>query len=211
MSKKALIKPAPGKARRSSGTRDGSKAQVKIRFSATLHRPAGTSEPASWTFLRLPKQASAKLPSRSRTSVEGTINGVVFQATLDPDGEGGHWLKVDQSLREAAGARAGDDIPLEIAPMEEEPEPQVPTDLRKALAGAQPKANDVWSDITPVARRDWIHWIESAKQAATRAKRISTACDMLSKGKRRPCCFDRSGMFGKNLSCPAAAADEPTS
>ena len=183
--------------------------KTMIRFSATLLRPATSAKPVSWTFLTLPKEASAKLPSRAMVSVEGTINGVAFQATLEPDGQGGHWLKVDRKMREAAGAEAGDVVTLEIAPVapHQEPEPKVPADLRKALATDFPgaaKARDVWSDITPIARRDWIHWIVSAKQAQTRARRIRTACDMLAKGKRRPCCFDRSGMYSNSLSCPVA-------
>ena len=138
------------------------------------------------------------------TSVEGTFNSVPFHATLEPDGKGGHWLKVDRKLRDAAGAEPGDVVSLEIAPIATEPEPEVPTDLRKALATADPKARAVWSDITPVARRDWIQWIESARREETRLKRIESGCDMLAKGKRRPCCFDRSGMYGKSLSCPVA-------
>ena len=173
-----------------------------IRFSAKLFRPEATAKAVSWTFLTLPKEASAKLPSRGMTSVEGTLNGFPFRATLEPDGQGGHWLKVDRKMREAAGAEAGDVVTLEIAPVAEEPEPRVPADLRKALAAAPPKAREVWSDITPIARRDWIHWIASAKQAETRARRIANACDMLAKGKRRPCCFDRSGMYGKSLELP---------
>ena len=188
----------------SPGELGDSKAASKIRFSATLLRPKATAKAVSWTFLTLPKEASAKLPSRSMTSVEGTFNGLAFQATLEPDGQGGHWLKVDRKMREEAGAEAGDVVTLEIAPVAEEPEPRVPADLRKALAAAPPGTRKVWSDITPIARRDWIHWIVSAKQAETRARRIRTACDMLAKGKRRPCCFDRSGMYDKSLRCPVA-------
>ena len=88
-----------------------------IRFKAKLLLPE--MEPArpradqrakadSWTFLILPKTASAKLPSRGMTAIEGTINGVPFQAVLEPDGQKSHWLKVDRKLREAAGADAGD-------------------------------------------------------------------------------------------------------
>ena len=123
------------------------------------------------------------------TSVEGTINGFPFQAALEPDGRGSHLLRVDRRMREATGADEGDVVALEIAPVQEEPEPSVPADLRKALATA-PKARASWSDITPVARRDWIHWIASAKQAETRVRRIRNACDMLAHGKRRPCCFN---------------------
>ena len=61
-------------------------------------------------------------------------------------------------------------------------------DLRKALA-AIPKAKAQWSDLTPVARRDFISWIESAKQLETRRRRIERACSMLAAGKRRPCCY----------------------
>ena len=177
----------------------------RIRFSATLLRPADTVTGETWMFLILPKDASAKLPSRGMTSVEGTINGVPFHATLEPDGQKGHWLKVDRKLSKAAGANEGDVVTLEIAPTEVEPEPEVPEDLRKALAAADPKAREVWSDITPVARRDWIHWMTSAKQQETRTRRVANACSMLASGKRRACCFDRSGYFSKSLSAPKAA------
>ena len=178
---------------------------AKIRFSATLHRPKASAAPVTWTFLNMPKEASARLPSRSMQSVEGTFNGLAFVATLEPDGQGGHWLKVEQKLRARAGAEVGDIVTLEIAPVTEEPEPEVPADLRKALAAAPMKAREVWTDITAIARRDWIHWITSGKKAETRVLRIKKACDMLAKGKRRACCFDRSGMYDKSLSCPVAA------
>ena len=180
------------------------KTASKIGFTAKLFRPKATAQAVSWTFLTLPKAASAKLPSRGMTSVKGTLNGFPFRATLEPDGQGGHWLKVDRKTRETACAEAGDLVTLEIAPLAVEPEPGVPDDLRKALAAARPKASETWSDITPLARRDWIHWITSGKRAETRAKRISVAISKLSAGDRRPCCFDRSGMYSKSLSCPVA-------
>jgi len=178
------------------------KTDSKIRFRAKLLRPAENEKGNSWSFLVLPKNASGKLPSRGMTMVEGTINGFPFRATLEPDGQKSHWLRVDRKLREAAGAEAGDVVTLEIAP--EALEPSVPADLRKALAAA-PKARAVWSDITTIARTDWIHWIVSAKQPETRARRIKNACSMLTAGKRRVCCFDRSGFYSKSFSSPKAA------
>lgn len=175
-----------------------------ITFKAKLLRPA---EPkgATWWFLVLPKTASAKLPTRSLVTVDGMLAGQPFQATLEPDGEGSHWLKVEKKLQEAAGVDAGETIELQIAPVEKEPEPKVPPDLRKALA-ANPAAQATWKDITPVARRDWIHWITSGKKAETRVKRIDVACDKLASGNRRACCFDRSGMYSKgNMGAPKAA------
>jgi uncharacterized protein YdeI (YjbR/CyaY-like superfamily) len=66
--------------------------------------------------------------------------------------------------------------------------PRVPADLRKILASA-PLAKAAWRDLTPIARRDFISWINSAKQAQTRKRRIEKACSTLAAGKRRPCCY----------------------
>lgn len=175
-----------------------------IRFKAKLLRPVEPAR-ASWMFLVLPKAASAKLSTRGQTAVDGSINDQPFQAVLEPDGQGSHWLKVPKKLREAAGAAPGDAVVLEIRPAEKEPEPKVPPDLRKALAAADAATRATWSDITTSARRDWIHWITSAKRPETRARRIANACDMLGKGKKRVCCFDRSGIYSGEFSAPEAA------
>lgn len=176
----------------------------KLRCTTTLLRPA-TPARATWCFVVLPKTASAQLPSRSMTTVEGTFAGRAFRATLAPDGHGSHWFKVDKALREAAGVAAGDTVELVLTPVAEEPEPTVPADVRKAL-GASPEAEAQWKTLTPMQRRDWIHWITSGKKAETRVKRLATACDMLGSGKRRACCFDRSGMYSKgNMGAPEAA------
>ena len=73
-------------------------------------------------------------------------------------------------------------------PTGKEPEAKVPADLRRAL-NAAPKAKAQWTDLTPIARRDFISWIDSAKQQETRKRRIERACSMLASGKRRPCCY----------------------
>lgn len=179
-------------------------AETKVSsFKTKLLRPANPGSDGSWAFLVLPKAASDALPRRGRTSVDGSINGHPFQATLDPDGQLSHWLKVDKELQEAAKAAIGDMVQLEVSPADPEPEPQLPDDLRTALAAA-PAAKAMWDDTTTIARLDWIHWIESAKQAKTRQRRIDNACDMLASGKKRVCCFDPSGYYSKSLSAPKA-------
>lgn len=175
-----------------------------VQFKAKLSRPRGKG--ATWTFLVLPQAASAKLPTRAMVSVEGTLGGAPFAATLEPDGQGSHWLKVPKALREAAGADAGDSVAVSMTPSGKQLESDVPKDLRDALK-AHPGAKMTWEATTTVARRDWIAWMTSGKQAGTRGKRLAAAIDMLEHGKKRVCCFDRSGMAGKNFSAPEAADD----
>ena len=182
------------------------KDSTSIAFKARLLRPAQPKN-AAWTFLVLPAAASAKLPTRSMVTVEGAFADQPFITTLEPDGNGSHWLKVEKALREKAGLEAGDTVALRIAPVAKEPEPKVPADLKQAL-DANAGAKATWKDITAVARRDWIHWISSGKKAETRVKRIDVAIDKLACGNRRACCFDRSGMYSKGgMGAPEAAVD----
>ena len=90
-------------------------------------------------------------------------------------------------LRQGAGADPGDVVKLVI--LEPEPEPTFPADLRVALTASH-QAKTLWKDLTPIGRRDWIRWIESAKQPETRARRITRSVEQLSSGKRRPCCMN---------------------
>jgi bacteriocin resistance YdeI/OmpD-like protein/uncharacterized protein DUF1905 len=164
------------------------KTKSTIRFNARLLRPEATAKVGSFTLLTLPRNAGAKLPSRGTTMVEGTINGFPFRAALEPNGKGSHSLRVNKAMHDAAGADAGGTVTVEITRAGEEPETRVPMDLRKALAAAS-RAQALWADITPMARRDWILWISTARQPETRSRRIEKACDMLASGKRRVCCF----------------------
>ena len=164
---------------------------------STIHFETKLVTINSWTILRLPEDASAQLPSRGMTMVSGTINDIPFKAVLEPDGKYGpglkpsHWFRPDKKLLDDAGAGVGDTVQVSLAPTKEWIEPEVPNDLEKALA-TSPKAADLWHDITPMARWDWIRWIRAVKTAETRQKHIEVALDKLNKGMRRPCCFNRS-------------------
>jgi hypothetical protein len=175
----------------------------RIRFEARLLRPAGPKG-ATWTFLVLPAGASEQLPTRGMVGVEGLFQGRAFKTKLSPDGQGSHWLKIPRALREAARVEVGDTVAIELSPAAGAPATRVPADLRKALA-AHPAAKAQWKDLGAVARRDWIQWIVNAKKAETRERRVHSSCDMLAGGKRRVCCFDRSGIFSKALAAPKAA------
>lgn len=65
---------------------------------------------------------------------------------------------------------------------------KIPNDFRKVLIENKTTL-DTWQDITPLARNEWICWIEEAKKLETRNRRIKIAKENLAKGKRRPCCW----------------------
>src|SRR5438105_9837484 len=67
----------------------------------------------------------------------------------------------------------------------------VSLDLHLALK-ATPMAKAQWRDLTSIERRDFISWMDSAKQPEAHRRRIEKACVMLAAGKRRPCCFSIS-------------------
>lgn len=64
----------------------------------------------------------------------------------------------------------------------------LPADLRVAIASVR-KAQQVWDDITPLARNEWICWVTAGKKAETRGIRIAKALSKLKGGMRRPCCW----------------------
>ena len=118
-----------------------------------------------WPILLLPKEASTKLPSRGLVMIKGTINTTPFQTALEPDGNGSQWFRIDDSLLENIKAEAGDTVTLEIEPTKDWTEPEVPTDIQKALAN-NPAANDTWTKVTPMARWEWIRWIRMIRGAS---------------------------------------------
>ena len=165
-----------------------------IRFEATL----STIDP--WTVLRVPATASNDLPSRGQVAVQGTINGVEFRTVLEPDGASGHWMRVDDTLQRAAGISAGDTATLDIEVTKDWPEPTVPQDLAAALVDAPEKIQTMWSEITPMARWEWVRWVNATRNPDTRRRRVDVSISKLKSGKRRPCCFNLSACTDPDLS-----------
>jgi uncharacterized protein DUF1905/bacteriocin resistance YdeI/OmpD-like protein len=165
-----------------------------IRFDATLSA-IGTS-----TVLRLPETASKDLPSRGQVAVHGTINGVEFSTVLEPDGRSGHWMRVDDTLQHAAGISAGDTAAIDIEVTRDWPEPSVPQDLAIALAAAPQKIQNLWDQITPMARWEWVRWVNATNNPDTRTRRVEVSISKMKNGKRRPCCFNLSACTDPDLS-----------
>jgi hypothetical protein len=152
------------------------------------------------TLLRLPDKASKQLPSRGQVAVRGAINGHEFQTVVEPDGRGGHWVRVDQALRRATSLDVGDTAKLTIEVTRNWPEPEVPQDLATALANAPAQVQHIWEDVTPMARWEWVRWVKATKSAVTRQRRVDVSISKMNSGKRRPCCFDLSACTDPDLS-----------
>ena len=165
-----------------------------IRFDATL------STIDKWTIVRLPEKASTKLPSRGQVAVQGTINGHAFKTVLEPDGSSGHWMRVDRELQQTAAVSAGDIATLEIESINDWPEPNLPTDFETALAAAPQNIQDLWKDITPMARWEWVRWLNATRNPDTRKRRVEVSISKMTSGKRRPCCFNLAACTDPNLS-----------
>lgn len=153
----------------------------------------------SSTILRLPADASKSLPSRGQVAVRGTLGGHEFQTVLEPDGDAGHWMKVDKQLQKAAAVKPGNTVALDIQTVKAWPEPELPKDLGAALADAPTAIRGIWHEITPMARWEWVRWVNATKNPDTRQRRVEVTISKLQAGKRRPCCFDLSACTDPDL------------
>lgn len=160
------------------------KAPVTIQFKTKLYPLK------DWTILAVPKDESIKLPARGQVSVSGTVNGHAFTTVLEPDGRWSHWMRVTDDLQKAAGVKPGDIVSVEITTGQAWPEPMLPKDFADALKVAPEKVREKWKDITPMARWEWVRWMNATLSDETRAVRIEKTVSKLNGKHRRPCCFD---------------------
>lgn len=140
-------------------------------------------------IVRLPDGASTALPSRGQIAATVTVNDAPYPTVIEPDGRRGHWIAISDGLRSELGLDAGTEVRLAIEPTKAWPEPEVPDDFSTALAGVA-DVDEIWQDITPMARWEWVRWINATKNPVTRDRRVEVGLSKMRSGKRRPCCFD---------------------
>lgn len=160
------------------------KAPVTIKFETTLYKLK------DWTILPVPKEESIKLSSRGQISITGLLNEHEFSTVLEPDGRWSHWMRVKDDLLKTTGVKPGDTVKVEMTTSSMWPEPALPSDFTAALKIAPEKVKDKWKDITPMARWEWIRWMNATLSDETRAVRIEKTVSKLNGKHRRPCCFN---------------------
>ena len=152
-----------------------------LRFEA----PIAARSAGSGATIPLPPRIARKLTDME--TIEGTVNDHPFRAALDRVAAGGRELRLNAAMLRGSAARIGDTVTLAI--LGPEPTLVVAPDLRDAMAKSG-EARALWADMTDIARRDYVRWIDGTKNAMTRARRIERTVEQLAEGKRRPCCFN---------------------
>jgi hypothetical protein len=125
----------------------------------------------AWTYLPIPFDVQAVFGSKARVAVAGTINGFAFRNSLLPEGDGTHTMMVGKEMQAGAGAKAGDLVHVVMRRDDEERLVDVPEDFTAALAQDAP-AGAFFAGLTASQKKEYVDWIVSAKQAATRASRV---------------------------------------
>lgn len=158
-----------------------------------------------FAFAKVPAVISKSHLRKGRITANVAVGKSSFDALFEPDGKLGHWFKIPERVLKAEKLSEGDSVDFQITLLAEQPEPDLPPSFKKLLNSSD-SAQATWAQATPLAKIDWVHWIESAKQAETRRKRERDAIDMLEHGKKRVCCFDASGFYSKSLCSPDQVA-----
>jgi len=152
----------------------------KQEFDVTLENPPGVG---TWTFFVAPFKVAEVFGIKARIKVKGTISGVPFRSSLFPRGDGTHYMVVKKELREKAGISAGDKIHVILDVDREERIIHVPEDFQRAL-DKNIKARAAFEKSSYTHKKEYVQWIEGAKQEETRKRRIARAISMLTSGSQ---------------------------
>ena len=143
-----------------------------LRFRGTLQE----EEDGPGVFLEVPADLRAHF-GRARPPVVVTLGDHTYRST--PAVYGGRWyLAVSRSNRKAAGLEPGDEIDVTLTADDEPRTVSVPEDLRRALA-QNPLAERRFEALSYSHRREYVEWVDSAKRAETRARRIARCLERI--------------------------------
>jgi uncharacterized protein DUF1905/bacteriocin resistance YdeI/OmpD-like protein len=137
----------------------------RLRFASEL-RP----QPHGWLGFELPPVSADVLGSRGQVRVTATVEGVSFETTAFPRGDGKHFIPVKSALRRRLGLLEGRQVEVSVERAAPLPPLPTPEELRAELSKS-PDARLAWANLTPAARRIASRWIGSAKSVEVRRYR----------------------------------------
>ena len=159
----------------------GAPKSVIEQFRALIRRDEGSEVCA----IDIPFDVEKTFGSRGRVPVRGTLNGAPYRASVFRMGGDCHFMVVNRKLREAAGVRGGETVPVT---MERDNEPRViepPDDFARALKGNR-EARATWDKLSYTHQREHVEHVEDAKKPETRQRRIEKSIATLAAGKKEP-------------------------
>lgn len=145
------------------------------KFEATLERP---DMRGAWTFVRIPFSVAEEFGVKGQVPVKGTINGIAYENSLLPQGEGAHILVVKKEIRERAGVDAGDVAQVTLERETGIRTVEVPPELAEALE-SQPSARQIFDDLSYSHRKAYCDHVGQARRADTRVRRATKCVDLL--------------------------------
>jgi bifunctional DNA-binding transcriptional regulator/antitoxin component of YhaV-PrlF toxin-antitoxin module len=137
---------------------------------------------AGGAYVTLPMNVE-QVFGKKRLRVAATFDGEPYRGSAVRMGGESHILIVLKEIRRKIGKEPGDEIEVTIREDEEPRVVAVPADLQEALH-ANPQAAGFFEQLAYTQRREYVAWIETAKQAETRRRRIDRAVVALREGKR---------------------------
>jgi hypothetical protein len=176
------------------------------RQQTTFSSPLLLAKDKGFLFAKIPPELSKAHLRLGRITARISIGSSHFDAQMEPDGKLGHWFIIPSSVAKKEALTIKERASFILSCLEKQPEPLPPADFETLLKN-NPSAQKTWDNTTTLAKIDWIHWMESAKQEKTKHERAANAIDMLEKGKKRVCCFDPSGFYSKALTCPVEESE----
>jgi hypothetical protein len=154
---------------------------TKQKFEGKL-TPRGPG--GAWTYLLIPFSVEKVFGTKARVAVAGTVNGFAFRNSLMPEGDGTHAMMFGKELQAGAKARQGDTVSV-VLWLDDQPRTvEVPKELKAALK-KNAKAAGFFEALSPSCKKEYAEWIDSAKQAETRERRVANALEMLAAGQKR--------------------------
>jgi uncharacterized protein YdeI (YjbR/CyaY-like superfamily) len=133
----------------------------------------------NWVIVRIPFEVAKVWPVRKRQRVRGSIEGFAFRTSLFAFSSGeGHFLLINSKMQQAAKAKVGSKVRIQLEPDLDARPAIIPPELLKEFKGL--KTLRKWFDaLSESMRREIGAWVGEPKTAATRELRAVRMAERL--------------------------------